>query len=272
MNKTRQWLYETIFGTETKAGKLFDVVLLWTIIFSAVSVIFESIKSFEIEYHHLFNFTEWFITIIFTIEYVLRIYSHPKPLKYILSFWGLVDLASVLPNYISLFITGSHMILPIRLLRLLRVFRILKLGRYFQEAEEMLKALSRSSYKIIVFLLSMIFLVIILGSLMYVVEEGKGGFDSIPKSIYWAVITITTVGYGDIVPMTSLGKFIASFIMITGYSIIAVPTGIITAEFSRKKKQQGGIKCPRCKTVLEIKEVNYCYICGNDFEKDTKNS
>lgn len=263
----RQRLYIIIFGTETKGGRLFDLVLLWTILLSVLTVMVESIKSFEVQYAHIFNILEWTFTILFSLEYGARIFSHYKPRKYILSFWGLIDLFSILPTYLSLFFTGVHFLLVIRILRLLRVFRILKLGRYFTESQSLVKALRNSSYKITVFFISVILIVIIMGSIMYVVENGENGFESIPKSIYWAVITLTTVGYGDIVPVTVLGKLISSVIMIIGYSIIAVPTGILSVEISRStnKKQQ---VCPDCNTNITNPEAEYCHKCGTKLKKE----
>lgn len=253
-------LYEIIFGTHTRAGKNFDLILLWAIIFSVLVVMIESIKPIEIQHAELLHILEWSFTVLFTIEYLARIYSHPKPLQYIFSFWGVIDLLSILPTYLSVILKGAHFLVVIRLLRVLRIFRILKLGRYFTESQTLMSALKSSSYKITVFMLSILLLVIIMGSVMYVIEGGQNGFNSIPQSIYWAVITITTVGYGDIVPVTVVGKFIASFMMVVGYSIIAVPTGIITVELSRTIREKKA--CPRCGTKVEQEGAMYCYKCG----------
>jgi voltage-gated potassium channel len=268
MTSIRERLYQTIFLNNTKASRLFDMILIWIILISVVVVIMESVLELQDSYYNLFISYEWTVTIIFTIEYILRIYAHPKPFKYIFSFWGLIDLLALLPNYISLIFAGTNLLFPIRILRLFRVLRIFKLGRYLKEANVLLHAISRSFYKISVFLMSLVFLVVIMGSIMYFVEDGKGGFDSIPKSIYWAIITVTTVGYGDIVPLTALGKFIASFMMIAGYSILAVPTGILTAELSSGAKQKNAGICPRCKKQIMVKDANYCYVCGMDLEKN----
>lgn len=263
----RNKIYEIIFGTHTKAGKNFDLILLWTIILSVLVVMIESIKPLQIKYAELLRILEWAFTIIFSLEYLARIYSHPKPLKYIFSFWGVIDLLSIAPTYLSLIFKGAHFLVVIRLLRVLRVFRILKLGRYFTESLVLSQALKASSYKIIVFMLSVMLLVVIMGSVMYVVEGGQNGFSSIPQSIYWAVITITTVGYGDIVPVTVLGKFIASLMMLMGYSIIAVPTGIISVEIAKAAKNK--ITCKNCGEGMENEKANYCSNCGNKLMQST---
>ncbi|MCB9031323.1 MAG: ion transporter [Chitinophagales bacterium] len=261
----RKKLYIIIFGTNTKAGKLFDLALLWVIIASVLLVMMESVAGLESEHGKIFHDLEWIFTILFTIEYLLRIYSHPKPLTYVFSFWGLIDLLSILPAYLSLVLAGTHFLTVIRILRLARVFRILKLGRYFSESQTLGKALYASSYKITVFLVAVLLVVITLGSVMYVVEGGNNGFSSIPQSIYWAIITITTVGYGDIVPVTALGKFFASLIMIIGYAIIAVPTGIITAEIT--KAQMGKPACPHCGKELPDGAIAFCPWCGEPVKK-----
>ena len=259
----RRRLYVIIFGTETKAGRLFDTILLWLIITSVLVVMLESVAHFEIEYGPLFRTLEWTFTIIFTLEYLLRIYTHPKPLRYIFSFWGLIDLLAILPAYLELLFRTMHFLAAIRILRLARMFRILKLTRLFTESVTLTRALLSSSYKITVFLVALVLIVITLGTVMYVVEGGENGFDSIPRSVYWAIITITTVGYGDIVPVTALGKFFASVIMIIGYSIIAVPTGIITAEFTRSSMRRRP-RCASCGHEPLPPEANYCPACGAD--------
>jgi len=262
---SRAKLFEIIFGTETKAGRRFDVIILWVIIASVLTVMIESVRGIERDFGTFFSYLEWFFTLVFTAEYLLRIYIHPRPLKYMFSFWGIIDLLSILPSYLSLLISGTHFLMAIRILRLFRIFRILKLGRYFTESLVLGKALRESSYKISVFMLSVVLIVIIMGSVMYVVEGGNNGFNSIPHSIYWAIITITTVGYGDIVPVTSLGKFIASVMMILGYSIIAIPTGIISVEISKASKNDNSDLCPKCNTMKLAKKPKYCYECGHKY-------
>ncbi|MEO8823342.1 MAG: ion transporter [Ginsengibacter sp.] len=256
---TKQKLYKIVFETDTKSGKRFDVFLLWIILFSVVTVMIESVPEVAENYSKIFFTIEWIMTIIFTIEYLLRIWISPKPVKYILSFWGIIDLLSFLPTYLRIFIFGYHYLIVIRIFRLLRVFRILKLARFNNESKLLVSALKSSMHKLGVFLVAVIAIVIFMGTIMYVVEGGKEGFTSIPQSIYWAIVTVTTVGYGDMVPHTVLGKFISSIAMIIGYAIIAVPTGIITVEMAnsgRKKKA-----CEKCNRLNES-EASYCNHCG----------
>lgn len=255
----RKKLYRIIFEHDTRAGRQFDVVLLWLILFSVSVVIIESIPIVQAALFPVFYSIEWFLTILFTIEYLLRIWSSPKPLKYIFSFWGIIDLLSVIPTYLEIFVTGTHYLLIIRIFRLLRVFRIFKLVRFNKEAQMLYSALHAGSYKISIFLLAVFSIVTILGTLMYVIEGSESGFTSIPQSIYWAIVTVTTVGFGDIVPQTVLGKFISSVSMMIGYAIIAVPTGIITVELSKsnvKKKP-----CTNCGADNPDK-ARYCNQCG----------
>lgn len=255
----KDYLHDVVFGTESKAGKRFDVVLLWVILFSVFIVMIESIPEVGLKYNHQFFVIEWILTIIFTLEFILRIFISPKPIKYILSFWGFIDLLSILPTYLSFFITGYHYLLVVRVFRLLRIFRILKLVRFNNEALKLTNALKSSMHKIAIFLISVITVVTFMGTLMYVVEGGKDGFTSIPQSIYWAIVTVTTVGYGDMVPHTVIGKFISSIAMITGYAIIAVPTGIVTVELSKQRDNKK--QCKKCDTAIET-NVNYCSNCG----------
>ena len=261
----REKLYKIVFETDTKAGRNFDIFLLWVILSSVVLVMLDSVPSYAIRYKDLFLNLEWILTIIFTIEYLSRIWISPKPIKYIFSFWGLVDLLSILPTYISLFISGYHYLLIIRIFRLLRVFRVLKLARFTSETSVLVEALVASSYKISIFLTAVLTIVTFLGTLMYVIEGGETGFTSIPQSIYWAIVTVTTVGYGDMVPKSVLGKFISSFAMIIGYAILAVPTGIVTMEMS---KVSGKTKsCIHCNSKNNL-NANYCDHCGAKFPEE----
>lgn len=255
----KQKAYKIIFEHDTPQGKQFDVALLWIILVSVLVVIIESIPKIQNEYFIFFYVVEWIFCILFTIEFVLRVWCSPKPLKYIFSFYGLIDLLSIFPTYMELFLPGSHYFLIVRIFRLLRVFRILKLVRFNKEAQTLTRALRASSYKISVFIMTVISIVVILGTLMYVVEGHDNGFSSIPLSIYWAIVTVTTVGFGDIVPQTTLGKIISSFAMILGYAIIAVPTGIFTAEMSRSIKEQK--KCSECEHK-NPDNAQFCNQCG----------
>ena len=267
-SKFRNQLLLVIFGTDTRWGKIFDLVLLWVIILSVLVVVLESIHSLEVRFYKVFYILEWIFTILFTIEYLLRIYVVRRPGKYIFSFWGIVDLFAFLPTYIGIFFTSVHFLVAIRILRLLRIFRILKLGRYFKATQQLAKALWASAYRIAVFFLALFLIVLIMGALMYVIEGGKNGFDSIPQSIYWAIITVTTVGYGDVVPVTALGKFVSSLIMIIGYSIIAVPTGIITAEIARSHSNRYPTSCPSCHRLVTNPDAHFCHHCGSKLDHE----
>ncbi len=263
----RQKLYEIIYEADTPAGKWFDIVLLLLILFSIVVVMLESVPSYHKHYGAFFDIAEWVITIIFSIEYILRIYTIKKPSAYIFSFFGIIDFLSTIPKYISLFFAGAGILIALRALRLLRVFRILKLSPFVGEAQGLSKSLKASRAKISVFLLAVLILTIILGTVMYLVEFGHGsGFDNIPKSMYWAIVTLTTVGYGDIAPVTPLGQFIASIIMILGYGILAVPTGIVSAEYAKQKRQntpKNTQVCPNCHAVNHQDGAEFCYHCGH---------
>lgn len=264
----KQKLYTIIFGTNTQAGKNFDILLLWAILLSVLLVMLSTVESLTEVYPVLFRDSEIFFTIFFSIEYALRIYSHPKPFKYIFSFYGVVDFLAVVPSYLEFIFLNSHYLFMIRALRLIRIFRILKLGRYISEAQILTNALRHSMYKITVFFGAVATLVIFLGTIMYLVEGHDSGFDSIPESIYWAIVTITTVGYGDIAPATVLGRVIASIAMLTGYSIIAVPTGIISMEINKANKasqKKNGQTCEICGFEEESKDANYCKKCGGKF-------
>ncbi|MDQ6760994.1 MAG: ion transporter [Bacteroidota bacterium] len=257
---TREKLHVIVFGTRTKAGRQFDVVLLWIILLSVIAVMLESVPEFGDRYIKLFFVVEWFMTILFSIEYLLRIWISPKPIKYLFSFWGIIDFLSIVPTYLGLFVIGYHYFIVVRVFRLLRVFRIMKLARFNAEAGALLGALKSSLHKISIFLLAVVSIVVFLGTIMYVIEGGEKGFTSIPQSIYWAIVTVTTVGYGDMVPHTVLGKFISSIAMIIGYGIIAVPTGIITVEMSRSALKS--IKCSSCNHANDGAAL-FCNKCGH---------
>lgn len=263
--KFRPWrkkLHAIIFGYDTISGKLFDVVLLVAIILSVIAVMLESVNHFSQQYGVQLRDTEWIFTILFTIEYIGRVVSSPRPLKYIFSFMGVVDFLSIIPTYFSLFIEGAQLLLIIRFIRLIRIFRILKLSRYIKGASVLRRALVDSRHKIIVFFGSILIIVVIVGTLMYIIEHGQSGFDSIPRSIYWAIVTITTVGYGDISPSTVLGQTLASILMIIGYAIIAVPTGIVTSEMVKTKDAEKQKSCSECGATTLTENSNFCHQCG----------
>jgi voltage-gated potassium channel len=261
-NSIRIKLRTIIFGTHSKGGKIFDVILLWMIVVSILCVVIESIPEARAKYGWLFYRIDWTFTILFTIEYILRIYSTRDRRKYITGSWGIIDFLSIIPSYITLLVSGYQFILVIRVLRLLRIFRILRLFKFISEGQLLTLALRASIYKIIVFMTFIFILVVLLGTLMYIVEHGNPGFRSIPSSIYWAIVTITTVGFGDIVPVTYLGKLISSVIMLAGYAIIAVPTGIVTAEIANSRKNKLPLVCTQCKHVNNF-ESKFCSNCGD---------
>ena len=258
----RDRLHEIIFEAETREGRLFDVVLLWLIIASVVIVMLESVRSYREAYGEAIYYLEWIFTALFTIEYILRLISVRRPLSYAFSFFGIIDLLAIIPGYLSLFVPGTHYLLTIRILRLLRIFRILKLAQYISEAQVITTALHASRRKISVFLLAVLSVVTVVGSLIYVIEGEEHGFTDIPTSIYWAIVTLTTVGYGDISPQTPFGKFLASIVMILGYAIIAVPTGIVTAELTRSHKQPSTQVCPECHSQDHDRDAVFCKHCG----------
>lgn len=282
MNKPqdKNWrtkLHEIIYEADTHAGKLFDVVLLIVILASILLVMLESVKSIDSEYHDILNISEWVITILFSIEYIARVITVKKPFKYIFSFYGIIDFLSTVPKYISLIVGGVHALAALRALRLLRMFRILKLGRYLGASNNLVSALKASRAKISVFLFAVLIVAIILGTIMYLIEGEENGFSNIPKSVYWCIVTLTTVGFGDIAPQTPLGQFIASLVMILGYGIIAVPTGIVSAEYSSQKKTDtkkdeddkpssvhlNTQVCPNCSTEKHRDDADFCYHCGH---------
>ncbi len=262
----RKKIYIIIFKSDTAAGKLFDMILLVVILLSILSVFLESVAAFRARHGTIIQTLEWFFTFLFTLEYALRIYSSHKPLKYIFSFYGFIDLIAIIPTYLSLLFTGTQYLVVIRAFRLLRVFRILKLTRFMYEGNILKTALKASMYKIVVFLASVITLVTVIGTLMYIIEGDTSGFTSIPMSIYWAIVTITTVGYGDISPQSALGQFLASILMIIGYGIIAVPTGIVSVEMARAT-EEAKHKCDVCLAPIHSSKDKYCSNCGISFRQ-----
>ena len=262
-SQVKQTLFTVIFGTDTPAGKRFDLVLIYAIVISVVAVMLDSVAWIAENYHREVRIIEWFFTALFTLEYLVRIYCAPQPWRYIRSFYGIVDLCSILPSYLGFFILDANNLLVVRLLRLFRIFRILKLIRYISEANVLLRAMLLSRRKIFVFFSTVLILSMIFGSLMFLVEGPENGFSSIPKSIYWTIVTITTVGYGDITPQTPLGQVIASAAMLIGYSIIAVPTGILTAELTQEmQRERVGRRCKACKRAPHDRDAQHCKYCG----------
>ena len=263
MSPWRARLHEVIFEADTPAGKTFDLVLIICILASVVAVMLESVAPIREQYGRYLYAAEWFFTIIFTIEYVLRLICIGRPLKYATSFFGIVDLLAVIPTYLDLLLPGSRFLLVIRILRLLRIFRVLKLVQYVSEANFLLQAMRTGRRKIIIFLSTVVTIAVIMGSAMYVIEGEAHGFTSIPRSVYWAIVTMTTVGYGDVSPETSLGQTLAAVLMILGYSIIAVPTGIVTAEMTRgRDKKVTTQSCPECSAEGHDADAKHCKMCG----------
>jgi len=259
----RQKMNVVIFGTDTVWGKTFDVIFLIVIILSILTVMLESVNSISANYGKELKIIEWIFTIMFSIEYIARIVSSPNPYKYIFSFLGIIDFLAITPTFLNIFFKGSHAVIVIRSIRLIRIFRIFKLARYMGGARTILTALRASIPKIVVFLVAVISLTIILGTFMYLFEGNRNeGFADIPTSIYWAIVTLTTVGYGDIIPITFLGKIMASIIMILGYGIIAVPTGIVTGEFIQERKLKNQMACENCHKSGHDVDAKYCKYCG----------
>ena len=259
----REQLHEIIFEADTPAGKLFDVVLIWSIVISVVVVLLDSVAGIRAQYGPTLYAIAWGFTMLFTVEYVLRLIGVRRPLRYATSFFGLVDLLAILPTYLSLFVPGSQYLLTIRVLRLLRIFRVFKLAAYLNEARVITTALNASRRKIGVFLFAVLVIVIIIGSMIYVVEGEENGFVDIPTGIYWSIVTLTTVGYGDLSPQTTLGKVLASVVMIVGYAIIAVPTGIVTAELTQASRVPISTQaCPSCGLEGHDHDATYCKYCG----------
>lgn len=263
----QQKLHDVIYEADTPAGKAFDIVLLVAILLSVLVVMLESVPNYNKHFAVEFNLIEWVFTVLFSLEYVARIVCIRRPISYIISFYGIIDILSIIPTYLGLFITGTNSLMVIRSLRLLRVFRILKLGQYLKEARSLMAALRASRQKIVIFLFAVLMLTIILGTIMYLVETPEDGFTSIPRSIYWAIVTLTTVGYGDIAPHSDLGQFIAAIVMILGYAIIAVPTGIVSSEIYKQDSSQVSTQaCQNCSREGHDSDAEYCKYCGEPLE------
>ncbi|KAF3981837.1 MAG: ion transporter [Methylococcales symbiont of Hymedesmia sp. n. MRB-2018] len=261
----RESLHTIIFGAESRLGRAFDVALIISIVCSVLVVMLGTVAKVNIRYGEILFYMEWFFTLLFTLEYGLRLLTVRRPLRYTFSFFGIVDFISIIPAYLAFFFPSIKYMLVIRILRLLRIFRVLKLSAYMGEADILVNALAKSGRKIMVFLYTILTLVVIFGALMYTIEGSQSGFTSIPKSVYWAVVTLTTVGYGDIAPQSSLGQIIAVFIMIMGYGIIAVPTGIYSAELIKTAKS-GKVKnnaCPDCGETGHDFDADFCKYCGH---------
>ena len=255
-------LYDIIFESDTPAGKGFDLLLIFSILISVIVVCLDSVIYYHDRYERIFYILEWFFTILFTMEYFLRIYCIGKPIRYIRSFFGIIDFLAIIPTYISIFVPASRYLSVIRILRVLRIFRILKLILYIGEANLLMKAIVASQRKIVIFFFSIMVLVTIIGSVMYLIEGAENGFTSIPRSIYWAIVTITTVGYGDISPQTELGQVFASLAMIIGFATIAVPTGIISAEYTSITHKMNSLVCPGCSSEDHEDDASFCKSCG----------
>lgn len=265
----REKLWHIIFGVDTRMGKWFDIIILYAIIGSVLAVMLESVTSIRIKYGALLYAIEWGFTILFSIEYILRVYSARDRWKYITSFYGIIDLLSTIPSYAGLFNLGKQQFIFLRAFRLLRIFRIFKISRYIAGSDHLVGGLKASKNRIVVFMIAVFIVVIIVGSLMYIIEDKSSGFTSIPRSIYWAIVTITTVGYGDISPESELGQILASMLMLIGYAIIAVPSGIVTASvinYSKEKPLSADPEvqsiCSRCGEITDKPTANYCFKCG----------
>ena len=256
-------LNEVIFGVDSPKGRAFDIGLIAVIVLSVIAVMLESVASIRLEYSRALIIAEWIFTVLFTIEYILRLYCAKTPLGYVFSFFGVVDFLGTIPTYLSVLLPGAQFLLVIRLLRILRVFRVLRLAQFLTEADVLMRALRASRRKILIFIFAVMTLVVILGSLMYLIEGSENGFTSIPRGIYWAIVTLTTVGYGDISPQTNLGQALAAVVMIMGYGIIAVPTGIVTAELTRKDfGHHVAMACSGCGADSHDLDAKFCRRCG----------
>ncbi|MBR9729510.1 ion transporter [Shewanella intestini] len=267
-NPVRHKLRRIIFGTDTPAGKYFDIILMVCIVLSVLLILLDTIAPIHKQYGELIRTSEWIFTIIFTTEYVLRLYCSINRWQYARSFFGVVDLVSILPSYLALIFPGANVALALRVLRLFRVFRVLKLLRYLSDGNVLLRAMVMSSRKVFIFFFSVSLIVMVLSVIMYVVEGPNNGFSSIPKAMYWTIVTITTVGYGDITPQTALGQTIAAATMLIGYSILAIPTGILTAEISNEMLRERDLrKCSNCGRHGHDKDASFCNHCGTELEQ-----
>ena len=259
-------LYKVIFESDTRAGRIFDLVLIWLILLSVAVVMLDSFESLQARWGRVFNALEWTFTVVFTVEYIARMACLPKPLRYARSTLGVIDLVAVLPTWAALFVPGLQALIDVRLLRLLRLFRILKLAAYVEEFGALGRALRASRRKILVFLSFVLLVVVVMGTVMYVVEGPEHGFTNVPLSVYWAISTMTTVGYGDITPKTGLGRFIASLMMLIGWGTLAVPTGIVSAEFTALRFGSGGLRrdrvCSGCGSAGHASTARFCHDCG----------
>ncbi len=259
----QQQLHTIIFGTHTPGGKRFDVILICAILLSVFVVLLDSVTVVAERHHHWLFTIEWIFTILFTIEYFVRIYCSPARFKYMTSFFGIVDFLSILPSYLALFLAGSSYLAVVRLLRVLRIFRVLKLIRYLSDMNVLLRSLFNARRKILIFFFTVLILTTIFGAAMFLIEGPERGFTSIPKSIYWAIVTITTVGYGDISPQTPIGQILAAMVMLLGYSIIAVPTGILTAELAQEiQREKQSVVCHACGKAGHDMDAHFCSACG----------
>ena len=262
-NPVRARLHEIIFEADTRAGRFFDLALIWCILASVLAVMLDSVAVVRNEHGQLLGRIEWILTVLFTIEYLLRLWCIGRPWKYAISFYGIVDFLAIMPTYLSLVLPGSRYFLVIRVLRVLRIFRVLKLVQFLNEAQLMVQALKASGRKLAVFFATVISLVIVFGSVMYILEGEANGFTSIPRSIYWAIVTMTTVGYGDISPQTALGQALASVVMLIGFTIIAVPTGIVAAEMTRAGSSTVSTQvCTECAAEGHSPDAKHCKMCG----------
>lgn len=276
LDALRQKLYIIIYGTNTPAGKIFDIILLVMILLSVLVIMLESIQGVDLIFHKELYILEWTFCIVFSLEYLLRIFVSRNPIKYIFSFYGIIDLLSILPMYTALFLSGSHILANLRILRLLRLFRVFRLMEFMQESSRLRIALIASRAKILVFLYTVSIISILIGTLMYYIEGPENGFTSIPKSVFYTIVTLTTVGYGDMIPSTPLGQFLSAVLMITGYGIIAVPTGIVGVEFAKETLKSAAkpieeqhsllnqVACSHCGAEGHRADADYCYNCGQN--------